>query len=574
MYFTCFKKYIPIALLGVFFMAFVAFLELNQIDYMGRIIDDGIANNDMSIILSNGFIMIVYAIVAAVLGIGASVCAAYSSNGFAQNLRELLYAKVQTFSVKNVSRFKTASLVTRLTSDINYLQITIMQTLRLGIRAPMLLITSLWLIYKVNSTVAIYVLIPIAILAFCLIVILIKGYPVFEIVQTQLDQLNQRVQEGLMNIRVIKSFIREGFEDERFAYGNEQFKDINIKAQSLMMLINPAMMLCLNIATIILLYICSRFVLVDMTLEIGKVVVILNYVRFTLFSLNMLSMILAMMSRAKASSERINEIIHAQEEIENISDCIEIEKVTGKISFENVSFKYYDEQARLTLDRLNFTIEQGEHFGIIGSTGSGKSTLINLIGRLIDPIEGIVKLDDMDIKMIDLHCLRGSLGFVPQKNVLFSGTIRENLKLGNELATDEQIKEATRIANIDEFIESLPDGYDSIVAQGGTNFSGGQKQRLCLARALITNPKILIMDDSTSALDADTENRIKEAIEKDLPQMTVISIAQKVSSVAGCSRIMVINDGKISAIDTHDNLLVSNDIYQEIFQSQLQKGAN
>ena len=574
MYYKCFKKYIPIALLGVIFMGLVAYLELNQIDYMGKIIDEGIANSDLNVVFRNGIIMVIYALVAAVSGIGASICAAYSSTGFAQELREELYGKIQRFSVKTISKFSTASLVTRLTNDINFLQLTIMQTLRMGIRAPMLLVTSLWLIYQISPTVSVYVLIPMTILVIILGYILAKGYPLFSRVQNYLDKLNQRVQEGLINIRVIKSFVKEEQEDNKFDVANEEFKGISVKALSLIMLINPAMMLCMNLATIILLYICSRYVLVDNTLAIGNVVVILNYVRFTLFSLNMLSMILAMMARAKASVERINEVINTKESIQNNESHQEIENAKGKITFANVSFKYYDEQTRLTLDNLDFTINPGEHFGIIGSTGSGKTTLVNMIGRLVDPTLGKVLFDDIDVKAMDIHELRGYLGFVPQKNVLFSGTIIDNLRLGNKNASDEDIKKACKIANIDTFIESLPDGYQSKVAQGGTNFSGGQKQRLCLARALVMNPKILIMDDSTSALDADTERRIKDTIENDLPEMTVISIAQKVSSVNSCDRILVINDGKVSAIDNHDSLLSTNNIYQEIYQSQLQKGGN
>ena len=574
MYYKSVKKYIPIALLGIFCMGLVAFLELNQIDYMGKIIDEGIAKNDLDVVFSNGIIMVVYALVAAIAGVVSSICASYASNGFGQKLREALYEKIQTFSVKNVSKFTTASLVTRLTNDINFLQTTMMQVLRLGIRAPMLLVTSLWLIYRASPTVSQFVFIPMSILVIILCFVLVKGYPLFGKVQEHLDKLNQRVQEGLINIRVIKSFVKEDYEDDRFDKANSELKGISIKALAIVMLINPAMMMCMNIATIILLYVCSRFVLIDSTLAIGNVVVILNYVRFTLFSLNMLSMIVMMMSRAKASIVRLNEVIATEESIQN-SDAYEtIAEAKGKISFENVSFQYYEEQTRLTLDNLDFDIQPGERFGIIGSTGSGKTTMINLIGRLIDPSEGKVLFDGINVKELEIRNLRSHIGFVPQKNVLFSGTIRENLMLGNEKATLEEIEEAAKIANIDTFIMTLPDAYESRVAQGGTNFSGGQKQRLCLARALVINPKVLIMDDSTSALDADTEKRIMDALENDLPEMTVISIAQKVSSVASCDRIMVINDGKISAIDTHDNLLAHNTIYQEIYQSQLQKGAN
>ena len=574
MYYKCVKKYIPIALLGIFCMGLVAYLELNQIDYMGKIIDEGIAKNNLDIIFGNGIIMVVYSLVAAFAGVIASICASYSSNGFGQKLRETLYGKIQTFSVKNVSKFTTASLVTRLTNDINFLQITMMQILRLGIRAPMLLGTSLWLIYQTNATVSKFVFIPMTILVVVLCVVLVKGYPLFRKVQERLDKLNQRVQESLINIRVIKSFVKEDYEDSRFDVANSELKDIGVQAMTIMMFINPAMMMCMNIATIILLYVCSRFVLIDNTLAIGNVVVILNYVRFTLFSLNMLSMIVTMMSRAKASIIRLNEVINTEESIENCDVCRIVSEVDGKITFEQVSFQYYEEQVRLTLEDLDFSVNPGERFGVIGSTGSGKTTMVNLIGRLIDPSKGKVLFDGINVKEMDLHNLRSHIGFVPQKNVLFSGTILSNLVLGNEDATLEDVKRAAKIANIDSFIESLPETYESRVAQGGTNFSGGQKQRLCLARALVINPKVLIMDDSTSALDADTEKRIMDALENDLPEMTVISIAQKVSSVANCDRIMVINDGKVSAIDTHDNLLANNTIYQEIYQSQLQKGAN
>lgn len=573
MYFQSFKKYIPIAVIGVIMTASVVVLEMNQIDFMGKIINEGVNGRKFSVVLNYSLIMALWALLAACLGIGGVYCASRASNGFAIELRQRLYKKIQTFSIKNVSKYQTASLITRLTNDINFLQTTIMMCLRMLVRAPMMLVTSVIFIYSTSHEIALVMAVPIFVLGVSLAIIIYNGGPRFIVLQTKLDQLNRSIQEALINIRVIKSFVREDFEKDRFNGSNTDYMNTNIWAQNLMIMINPLMMLVLNITTIIVLYLCSFFVLEEQVMEIGSIVVILNYIRFTLFSLMMISQMLAMISRSRASVSRISEIFKTEEPIQSAAETLSIEHVKGEITFDHVSFQYFDDQIRKTLSDINLTIKPGERFGIIGSTGSGKTTLVNLIGRLIEPTEGEIRFDNVNIQHLDLHELRGMLGFVPQKNVLFSGTIRDNLKLGNKQASAELLDQTTTISSIYPFIQELPDGYDYILSQGGSNLSGGQKQRLCIARALTNEPAVLILDDSTSALDAQTEQSIKDALLKNRPEMTLISIAQKISSVADCDRICVIDDGHVVGLGNHQQLLEENTVYQEIFQSQIQKGA-
>lgn len=574
MYFKAFKKYIPIALLGVILTATVVVMELNQIDYMGRIIDEGVATSNMQVVLDLGWIMVVWALLGVAFGVGGVICASIASNGFAEQLRAFLYKKVQSFSIKNISKFQSSSLITRLTNDVNYVQTTVMMGLRLLIRAPMMLVTSVVYIVLISKEVAFAILPPLVLLAVGLTWIISQGSPRFVVLQRRLDGLNRRVLEALINIRVIKSFVREDFEDERFKESNEAYFSANLWAQRLMIMINPLMMLMMNISTLIVLYLCSFLILKTQVMKVGSILVILNYVRFTLFSLMMISQVLMMITRSRASITRINEVFAAQESIENPTEVVVIEDVQGSLQFDHVSLKYHEDQIRKTLTDIDLTIHPQERFGIIGSTGSGKSSFVNMIGRLIDPSEGSIRFDGVDIRMLDLHTLRSYLGFVPQKNVLFSGTVRDNLKLGDEAASDEVMIQAAKTASIHDFILSMPQGYDSMLTQGGSNLSGGQKQRMCIARALVMNPKILILDDSTSALDADTESRIKEALVVDYPQTTVISIAQKISSVATCDRIMVMDKGMIVGLATHDELLRDNQVYQEIYQSQMSQAVN
>ncbi len=573
MYYKSFKRFIPIAVLGVLMVASVVVLELNQIDYMGKIINEGVSKQDLNVVLKYGIIMTVWAILAGILGVFGTVCASVASNGFAIQLRERLYHKIQSFSIKNVSRFSSASLITRLTNDINYLQQTIMMCLRMLVRAPMMLISSMFFIYLTSKEIASIMIVPILVLGTALVFIISKGGPRFVAVQTKLDQLNRSIQEALINIRVIKSFVREDFEEDRFSLRNDDNMQTNIWAQNLMMLINPLMMLVLNITTVAMLYVCSFFVLEKNMLEIGSIVVILNYIRFTLFSLMMISQVLTMVSRSRASVTRISAVFSTPEVIESPAVPVVPETVKGQVIFDHVTFEYYDDQIRKTLTDINLVIEPGERFGIIGSTGCGKTTLVNLLARLIEPSSGQVLFDGVNVNAFDLHTLRSFLGFVPQKNVLFTGSIRDNLKLGNQSASDAVLDEAAKTAAIYDFIHSSPEGYDGHLNQGGLNLSGGQRQRMCIARALVVSPKVLVLDDSTSALDAETEKGIKDALSLNHGEMTLISIAQKISSVADCDRICVMDDGKIVGLGTHEDLLASNPIYQEIYQSQMSRGA-
>lgn len=571
-YYKSFKRFIPIALVGVIFVASVVVLELEQITYMGRIINEGIVPGRFDVVLQLALIMGALALVALCCGIVGVSCASISSNGFAVSLREKVYAKIQTFSTKNVTRFQGASLITRLTNDINFIQNTVMMCLRMLVRAPMMLVTSSIFIIRMSKEISLLMIVPMIILAISLVIIILKGAPRFIVLQESLDRLNRRIQEALINIRVIKSFVRERDEDMKFETSNDEYMQKSVHAQSLMMLINPLMMFVLNITTVVMLYVCSLFVVKLNLLEVGNIVVILTYVRFTLFSLMMISQILTMVSRSKASIARVSAVLNAHEPITSQADALMVESLRGDIVFNHVSFKYYEDQMRNTLTDLNFTIKQGEHFGIIGSTGSGKSTLVQLLGRLIEPSDGEINIDGKNILALDLHQLRSHVGFVPQKNVLFSGTIAQNLCLGHPDAHPDTIKKAAATANIAQFIEQLPEQYETVLTQGGTNLSGGQKQRMCIARALMVDPDILILDDSTSALDGDTEARINRDLHHDYEGLTIISIAQKISSVAKCDRILVLDDGQMVGLDTHAQLLENNAIYQEIYQSQMQKG--
>jgi ABC-type multidrug transport system, ATPase and permease components len=569
MYYKLMKKHLPMALLSIILASVFVVVEMYQISLMGKIIDEGVATGNTTIILQYGGLMALGVVVGLALSISGVACAVKASNGFAIALRDYLYSKIQTFSIKNITKFQTASLITRLTSDINFLQQTIMMSLRMGVRAPVLLLTSMSFIFNINSQIGLIVLVGVIILAIGLTLLITKGYKRFMKLQRRLDDVNRKVQESLINIRVIKSFVRETYEVERFDEANENLTKASLSAQHLMAMMSPMQMIVLNMMVVVLLYISSIFVASTQIMQIGDIVIILNYIRFTLFSLMMLSMILSMVSRSKASVDRISEVMKTLEPISNVENPVEVAKIAGEIIFDNVSFKYFPDQARKTLEDINIKIPPGEHLGVIGSTGAGKSTLINLIGRLIEPTEGKILIDGYDIMELDIHKMRSTFGFVPQKNVLFSGTIHENLCLGNKDASEALLIEATKTANIYDFIMSQPDKFAGILQQGGSNLSGGQRQRMCIARALVMQPKVLILDDSTSALDADTETQIKDALAQKFADMTVISIAQKISSVADCDRIVVIDDGKIVGIGNHQTLLADNQIYQEIYESQM-----
>ena len=565
------KKEAWLALLGIVFVAVVALMELYQIQLMAKIIDVGIAQQDFEIVKSVGLQMVILAILGAIVAMMGLYFPSQVSNNFALRLREDVFAKIQTFSLKNMSSFQTASLVTRLTNDINFLQRMVMMMLRMAVRAPVFLVATVVLTYFISPILASVLFFSVVFLSITLGLVIKQGFPRFIKLQKKVDKMNQTVQESLSNIRVIKSFVREPFEDEAFVTENHELYDASVSANILMVYMSPALMTAINFATAIVVYIASILIVDMKTLNIGELVVVISYLRFTMFSMMMLSHVLMMFSRSKASFERVAEVLNTNVDIETSSDARPLEDSQGLIEYKNVSFTYFDDMESI-LSNINFKVEPGKHIGIIGSTGAGKTTLINLLVRLIDVTDGEILFDGQNIKDIDLKYLRSQFGFVPQKNVLFTGTIEENLKLGNENASMELLERATKAASINAFIHEDKLGYQALIQQGGTNLSGGQRQRMCIARALITEPKVLVLDDSTSALDAATEKQVKESLAELYSDISIISIAQKISSVADSDTIIVMDQGQIVGLGQHLDLLETSSVYKEIYDSQMRKG--
>lgn len=560
------------AILGIIFVGSVAFIELYQIQLMAEIIDTGIAQQDFSIIMSVGLKMVGLALLGAVIAMLGLYFPSQVSNNFALRLREDVFKKIQTFSLKNMSNFQTASLVTRLTNDINFLQRTLMMALRLLVRAPVFLFSTVIMTYMISPELSWVMLAAVAFLSVVLAYIIHQGFPRFVKLQKKVDKLNRKVQESLMNIRVIKSFVREDLEDEKFVEENTENYDAAVSANNLMVIMNPALTAAIHFATLVIVWI-SAYLIVDVqSIHVGDLLVFINYLRFTMFSMFMITNVLMMVSRSKASIIRVREVMTTEPDITSKESAIVLDdNVEGSLAFNDVTFRYY-EGANNVLENINFEVNPGEHIGIIGSTGSGKSTLINLMVRLLDVSEGSITLDGIDIRDIELHSLRRQFGFVPQKNVLFTGTIGDNLRLGNENASEETLIRATQAASIYGFIEDKEKGFDYPIQQGGSNLSGGQRQRMCIARALVMNPKVLVLDDSTSALDAATEAQVKESLSKMYSDITIISIAQKISSVADSDRILVLDEGLIVGTGVHEELLETCLVYQEIYNSQMKKG--
>ena len=565
------KKEAFIALLGVAFVAVVALMELYQIKLMAQIIDVGIAMRDFDIIKSVGLTMVLLAVFGTVVAMMGLYFPSQASNNFALRLRRDVFEKVQTFSIKNMSSFQTASLVTRLTNDINFLQRMVMMLLRMAVRAPVFLVSTVVLTFFISPELALVMFLAVVFLSGFLMYIIKQGFPRFVILQEKIDGMNQKVQESLANIRVIKSFVREKNEDDTFVYGNEDLYEASVSANMLMAIMTPALMTAINFATVIVVYIASILIVDARVMNIGDLVVVISYLRFTMFSMMMLTHILMMVSRSKASLIRVTEVLNTDADISNPEVIFDLPEALGRIEFKDVSFTYFDGTENI-LNNISFTIEPGEHIGIIGATGSGKTTLINLLVRLIDVSEGTILFDGVDIRSLDLKTLRSQFGFVPQKNVLFTGTIEVNLKLGNDNASYELLEKASQAASINSFIHEQELKYEAPIQQGGTNLSGGQRQRMCIARALVMEPKILVLDDSTSALDAATEQAVKESLASLYQDITIISIAQKISSVSDSDKIIVVDQGQIVGIGKHDELLAVSEIYKEIYESQIKKG--
>ncbi len=501
-------------------------------------------------------------------GIGGSYFGAKASVNFATDLRQDIFEKVQTYSFANIDKFSTGSLVTRMTNDVTQMQNFVNMLLRMAFRAPGMLIAALFMAIALQPSLTVTFAVAIPLLLIAVGAIILTGFSRFEVVQKKLDRLNSIVQENVTNVRVVKSFVREDHEVKKFAGANKDLKKAGMSAMNIMIFLSPVTTLIMNVTVLFIIYFGSQMVY-DTQMEVGALSTFVTYTTQILFSLMMVSMLFMMSSRALASAKRIKEVLEEQPDIsdENAKfPQLEIQK--GDIEFKNVTFRYYKNSSECVLDNINLKIPAKSIVGIIGSTGCGKTTLVSMIPRLYDPDSGEVLIDGINVKDYSLYNLREGIGMVLQNNTLFSGTIEENLRWGNENATEEQIVEAAKSAQADKFVSSFKDGYKTEIDQGGTNVSGGQKQRLCIARTLLKNPKVIILDDSTSAVDTATEAQIRNSFRNELAGSTKIIIAQRISSVKDADMIIVMNEGKITGIGTHDELMQSNEAYREIYYSQ------
>ena len=528
---------------------------------------------DLSVIMRYGVILIIMACFSLLFGALAGIKAANASAGFGKNLRKDLFVAVQNFSFENIDRFSASSLVTRMTTDVTNVQMAYMMIIRTVVRAPLMLIFSLVMGFIMCGRLALIFLFTIPVLGIGLGLVIKKTMPLFRKVFKKYDNLNNSVQENINGIRVVKSFVREDFEKKKFNEAAEDVCGDFTRAEKILALNNPMMQFCLYVVMIFVLTFGSYLVVNfgGNIIQVGQLSSLLTYSFQILMSLMMLSMIFVMVTISIESCERIVSVLEEKRTISNPKNPI-YEVNDGSIDFDNVSFKYSKRADRYALENINLHIKSGQTIGVLGGTGSSKTSLVNLISRLYDVTEGEVKVGGVNVRDYDLVTLRDAVSVVLQKNVLFSGSIKENLRWGNKDATDEEIEEACHLACADEFIEQFPDKYDTHIEQGGTNVSGGQKQRLCIARALLKKPKILILDDSTSAVDTKTDAIIRAGFKKFIPETTKIIIAQRVSSVQDADQIIIMNNGSIEAIGTHDELLASNPIYQEVYYSQNKGG--
>ena len=540
---------------------------------MARVIDEGIDLGNMNAVWKYGIILLVFALFQLVTGVLSAHIAARTSVGFCANLRQDMYDNVQTFAFSNIDKFSTASIVTRLTTDVTNIQNAYQMLIRMAIRGPVMLLFSVIVSFNINSTIALIFLAVIPIMAFLLYLIIRKVNPIFNRVFETYDELNNVVQENVRGIRVVKSFNREDYEISKFKSISEKIYRYFSKGEKLIAFNSPIMQFFMYACMILISWIGAKAIIASgnntaLGMTTGDLTALLSYATQILTSLMMLSMVFVMITMSLASARRIAEILNEKTDIQN-SDSPVMTVKDGSISFEDVDFVYASKADKKVLDHINLTISSGETVGIIGATGSSKSCLVQLIPRLYDVTGGTLTLGGVDVKDYDLDTLRSSVAMVLQKNELFSGTVKENLRWGNENATDEEMKHACYLACADEFIEAMPDQYDTYIEQGGNNVSGGQKQRLCIARALLKKPKVLILDDSTSAVDTKTDATIQRAFAEYIPDTTKIIIAQRISSVQNADKIVVLNDGKIDAVGTHEELLENCNIYREVYQSRV-----
>ena len=536
------------------------------------IIDDGLKQSNLPVVIRYGLLMILMSIISLCFGALAGKFAANASAGFAANLREAIYNNVQTFSFSNIDKFSVPSLVTRMTTDITNVQLAFMMCTRIAVRAPLNLIFSFAMCMYICPEIAPTFLIAVIFLMVVLGLIMVVTLKIFNEVFRRYDDLNASVQENVGAIRVVKAFVREGHEGEKFNKASDMLYKLSVKAESLLAFNNPAMMISVYFCIIMVSWLGAQFIVGGRLTE-GDLTSLFSYIMSLLMSLMMLSMIIVMISMSVASIRRISEVLRETPDLHNPENPI-YEVPNGDIDFDHVNFAYKHGSGKYALADIDLHIKSGETIGVIGGTGAGKSSLVNLICRLYDVTGGSVKVGNIDVRDYDMDSLRNQVSVVLQKNTLFSGTILDNLRWGNPDATEEQCIAACKAACADEFIDRFPDGYNTRIERGGNNVSGGQKQRLCIARALLKNPKVLILDDSTSAVDTATDAKIRAAFRESIPGTTKIIIAQRISSVQDADRILVLDDGRVDAFDTHENLLKSNAIYQEIYESQIKGGGD
>ena len=564
--FSYMKEYRKFAWLGLLCIAVEVILEIMVPMLMADLIDYGVTNADQSYIIRKGLQMALCAILALILGVGSARFSALAGMGLGANIRKAEYEKLQSYSFSNIDHFNVSSLVTRLTSDITNIQNAVATGMRPFGRSPVMLIFATSLAFRINSTLAMVFLVALPILATLLIIIIIKVGPLYGKMQGAIDQVNRCIQENLTAIRVVKAYVRGEYEVEKFQDVNDNLKSESERAFGISVLNMPAMQFVMY-GTILGIFLIGGRLIHEGQMMVGQFTSFLSYVLLILNSLMMLSNVFLLMTRSLASAERIMQVMDEEIDITDVSSG-DRTVTRGEIEFDHVWFKYKDTAKEYVLSDVSFHIKPGQTIGIIGQTGSSKTTLVQLIPRLYDVSRGEIRIDGINVKEYPVRHLRDAIAVVLQKNTLFSGSLLDNLRWGDENATMEEIKEACHIACVDEFVDRLPDGYDSEMGQEGVNVSGGQKQRICIARAILKKPKVLILDDSTSAVDTATEARIRSELAKKLPDMTKIIIAQRISSVRHADQIIILDRGHVEAVGTHESLLASNQIYQEIYESQ------
>lgn len=564
------KQYKRDSILSPVFVVAEVFMEVLIPYLMAQMLDDGIQDQNMRYVVRMGIILVGAALISLLFGVLSGKFAASASAGFAKNLRQALFYKVQDFSFSNIDKFSTPGLVTRLTTDVANVQNAFMMIIRILVRAPAMLILALLMAFEISRSLSFIFFLVIPILVVGLALIIKFAYPLFDRVFKRYDQLNDVVQEDLRGIRVVKAYVREDYEDKKFDETSGAIYNDFTKAERILALNTPLMQFAVYLSMLLLAWFGSKMI-IGGSLGTGDLISLFTYTMQILMSLMFLSMVLVMVTMASASARRIYQVLEEKPGITDPEDPI-YDVPNGSVVFDHVKFSYADDEDKTCLAGINLSIKSGETIGIVGGTGSGKTTLVQLIPRLYDATVGSVTVGGENVKKYDLVKLRDAVAMVLQNNILFSGTIKENLRWGNPDATDEQLVHVCKLAQADEFIEKLPGKYDYYIEQGGTNVSGGQRQRLCIARALLKNPKILILDDSTSAVDMKTDALIRKAFKEEIPEITKIIIAQRIASIEDADQIIVMDNGKINGIGTHEQLLKDNKIYREVYESQVKGG--